>query len=123
MKIELDVPDLDFNLGDDLLVTRCDSHIVCRVINIFGEYNVIVENGVPEIGGSCISVTVVVQEGSLSSRNTPIRPGTILYLDNDELEGGQWSHIDYEGKVWTEDTLDNIKQRSEEWELENNVTT
>ena len=115
MKIEIEIPDPKFKVGDFIQYTEEEGLsgflAIVRIQSIWFDGTWSWCSGQkPWIDMKDSHYAVAVQEGSLTTEKTPLRPGTLLcpgYLDVHTYA----KKIEYTGKVWEGDTVDNINER------------
>ena len=115
MKIEIEIPDPKFKIGDFIQYTEEEGFsgflVIARIqyIRLEGIWRWHPEQK-PWMELEDSYYMVAVQEGSLTTEKTTLRPGTLLfphYLDVHAYA----EKIEYTGKVWKGDTVDNIGER------------
>ena len=115
MKIEIEIPNPKFEVGDFIRYTEKGGLsgflVIARIQDIRLEGIWGYHSGQkPWMDIEDSHYEVVVQEGSLTPEKTPLRPGTLLcphYLDVHTYA----EKIEYAGKVWEGDTIYNINER------------
>ncbi len=119
MKIELEIPESKFKVGDFVRQDRDERGLtfvrICRIEHIIfsGTFDVVDGQPYLEIENSTYRVTY--QEGSFAVNGSPIRPGVSGIIPMSDLD--QFGQIcPYEGEVWTPDTPDNWLERLDAWE-------
>lgn len=115
MKIEIEIPDFKFKKGDfikyDETPTLVNLLVIARVefgLVEGGWFCRLGENPKREVDKAYYRLSI--QEGSLTTEGTPIRPGTLI--DCLISEAHEYAELfDYQGKVWEGDTIHNIGDR------------
>ena len=116
MKIEIEIPDPKFKVGDFLRYTEKEGLsgflVIGRVqvLLFHGSWGYCGRHKKPAIAVDEARYSLVVQEGSLTTKKTVLRPGMIqwcLFSDIDTYA----EKIEYTGKVWEGDTIYNIGER------------
>ena len=115
MDIVVSVPDHKFKVGDFVRFTQ--NRYISGFLVIGQVYAVVGSGGwyrynsdMPIVNAEEYCYHVACQEGCLKTDGSPLRPGTIIMPDVEELdEIGQL--VQYDGKVWEPDSPDNIDER------------
>jgi len=121
-KIELQIPDIKFKVGDIVHFTEDNNvkgfDVTLRIDRIWleGQWEAFSDQG-SRIREELTTAMYIgtVQEGSKTRMGAPIRPGTMICPEISVLDVFG-DTCEYKGTVWEPDTEDNIPQRREAWE-------
>lgn len=124
MEVKLVLPDPKFKVGDFLHYTKRDGvkgfdyTVRVHAIEAKGSWEFSPSTscceGKPYVEVEEFIYYMTCQEGCLTTKGTPVRPGTFTMGDVEEMDEVA-EKIEYNGNVWSPDTPDNIGERWEEW--------
>ncbi len=123
MKIQFEIPDVKFEPGDFIRYTETGSLtgllVIARIQYISFEGSWYYDGKKPSVSVEECYYMVIVQEGSLTTEKTPLRPGILLTCPMEDIHTYA-RKVKYKCKFWEGDTLDNWVERDRVWKSKEN---